>query len=120
RRVLVATDGLRSCSSTTMPVKRCWRKGTSTRPPTTGGASAAKRKCKTMSSGTGRATSQYSGIRSQGIVVSENSSDAGRTGMADLLGSFPGWLDPQILHHHLQILPSLALLARIAQQIGGM
>src|SRR5207245_7970080 len=62
RIFFVVTEGLRSCSPTTMPVRRCWRKGTRTRPPIMGAASAGTRYVNTMSSGTGRATSQNSGI----------------------------------------------------------
>src|SRR5271170_1196662 len=36
-----------------------------------------------------------------------------------LLGSFFRRFDAQVLHHHLQVLPRFALLARIAQQECG-
>src|SRR5882672_6925292 len=71
-----------------------------------------------MSSGTGRATSQNSGIdfgrRSQRIAASPEEREPA------LLGRFFWRLDPKILHHHLQILPRLALLARISKQICRM
>src|SRR5580692_6448822 len=39
--------------------------------------------------------------------------------LPDYFGSFFRRFDPQILHHHLQIFPGLALLPRIAQQVCG-
>src|ERR1700691_442978 len=100
-----------------------------------------------MSSGTGRATSQYSGIDWKNKprmvcrlkLLSRLQLCAGTGGQKPrslaslgmtmlerfafmteiLLGGFFRWLNAEIFHHHLQILPGLALLARIAQQIRG-
>src|SRR4029077_1140673 len=101
-----------------------------------------------MSSGTGRATSQNSGIdwkdnleriRHPANCLPELSGRSwylpeAATPMArpktkvprvarddnSLVGSLLGRLDAEIFHHHLQILPRLALLSRIAQQERGM
>src|ERR1700678_526662 len=71
-----------------------------------------------MSSGTGKETSQNSGI---GLRINygwgARAEGSGRA--CPSLGVWFLRLQAEILHHHLQIFPRLAFLSRVAQQVRG-
>src|ERR1035438_1218197 len=87
-----------------------------------------------MSSGTGRATSQNSGIDWKDNLENPAPAETGKAGRdpsfcsgrqlivtkQSLFSRFFRRHDAQVLHHHLQILPRLALLSWIAEQKRGM
>src|ERR1700745_1061652 len=114
-----------------MPIMRCWRKGTKTRPPIAGTASSGIRYVNAMSRGTGRATSQNSDIywtdklrrpvSTARCPLLRSGSRYGPFGYAQgklrpSLQALIREFQSEVLHHHLQILSGFAFLARIAQE----